>query len=185
MKAITINLYEFDELSEEAKQVACKHVREEWHDFYPWHNDNQKSLKEFAKFLGGKATWNIQMSGYDGPSNAQITDLPNYLVDNDPYRSEDSYTFEDWLRDNSTTIEGDCPFTGYMADEDLLQPMREYLKDPADHTMEQLIQEGCDRWVKNYVADWENCYTDEYISDFLIANEYEFTQHGEFYRVKV
>jgi len=170
MRIIETKVYKIDELSDEAKQNACDYVRDNWHDFYPWHDDNTKSLKEFAKFLGGKATWSIQMSGY-GPSSASITDLPYYM--------EDEYALSDWIQDNKATIMECCPFTGFHMDEYLLDPMREYLKDPTDHTMEQLINRGVTLWVKQYVIDWDDCYTDEYILDSLESNEYEFTEDGQ------
>ena len=171
MRTIEITLYKFDELSDEAKENACEYVREQWHDFYAWHNDNQESLKEFAKFVGGKCDYSVSLYG---PSTAKITDLPHYMTG--------EYSLTDWIHDNAHVIDSPCPFTGYCMDEPLLDPLREYLKDPADHTMEELIQEGCDRWVRDYVADWEHCYTDEYIWDFLQANEYEFTEDGSIYQ---
>jgi len=182
MRTITKTIYNFDELSEESQQNTCEYVRENWVNFYPSHNDNIKSLKEFAKLLGGKASWEVQLSGY-GHSGARITDLPDYLTeDNKEYRSEDSYQPLDWIHDNQEIIETCCPFTGYHMDEYLLDPMREYLKDPADHTMEQLINKGVMLWVKAYVADWDSCYTDEYIADFFVANEFEFDEDGSIYK---
>ena len=176
MRTITTTVYTINELSEEAQKKACDYVRENWHDFYPWHSENQESLKGFAKFLGGKATWSVQMCG---PSHAKTTDPPCYLLENDPYRSQDSYQPTDFIHDNQATIQKCCPFTGFHMDEPLLDPMREYLVNPSDKTMEQLIREGCDLWVKQYQDDWEFCYTDEYILDFFAANDYEFTENGK------
>lgn len=173
MRTIEINLYKIDELTPEQQESVCEYVREQWHDFYPWHGENQQSLKEFAKFLGGKCDYSVSLYG---PSAAEITDLPHYLTTDD-----EAYQSTDFIHDNQTTIERSCPFTGFHMDEYLLDPMREYLKDPVDHTMEELIQEGVDNWVKQYVADWEHCYTDEYIFDYLQANEYEFTEDGTIY----
>jgi len=172
MRTITTTVYNFDELSDKAKEYACDYVREMWHDFYAWHNENAESLKGFAKFLGGKCDWSVSLYR---PSSAQVTDLPWYFT----YTEDDEgYDVLTWMQDNKETILKCCPFTGFHMDEYLLDPMREYLDTPDDRTMEQLIQEGCDNWVNQYVLDWENCYTDEYITDFLQANEYEFTEGG-------
>ena len=169
MRIIETKVYKIDELSDEAKQNACDYVRDNWHDFYPWHNDNQESLKEFAKFLGGKCDWSVSLYG---PSSAKITDLPCYM--------SEEYALSDWIQDNSSVILDDCPFTGFHMDYPLLQPMRDYLNGKVvNKTMEELIEDGCKQWATDYVNDWEYCYTDEYILDFLESNEYEFTEEGE------
>jgi hypothetical protein len=167
MKTIKVNVYQYDELSDESKQNACDYVRENWHNFYAWHNDNQKSINEFADFLGGVADFEVSLWGR---SYAKIKDL-------------DLDYAEEVILSNKELIGKSCPFTGYCADEDLLYPVEKYLENPEGKSLDQVIQEGCDNWVKNYVGDWEHCYTDEYIADFFMANEFEFTEDGKIWKM--
>ena len=173
MRTISTTIYTIDELSDQAKERACQYVRDNWHDFYPWHTDNQASLEAFAKFVGGHATYSIQMSGY-GPSHAKIDKWDWYHHDYDPF---------EWVNDNLPTKS--CPFTGYSADEDLLTPMREFIQLPSAEregiSFHQLVDKCLASWVKSYVADWGHCYTNEYILDFFEANDFEFLQDGTSY----
>lgn len=193
MQTITkvTNVYKFDELSEDAKETARDWARG-IDDLYGWHDDNVQSLKEFAKWVQGKADYSISLVGYSS-AKVRISGYHDSIWNSETEEEEDILLEEisgdvllHWLNDNIETIksEGGCPFTGYCMDEDLLDPMQEYLakSDPDDpRTLQDLVNDGCERWVKQYVADWESTYEDEQIDDFLSANDYDFLEDGSKY----
>lgn len=190
MKTHVINTYTFDELSPQAKEKALRWAGNTLTDLYGWHDENVQSLKAFAKWLGAKFDYSIQGGGY-GYSWAKVTLADNYITmwveENKEYQEFElaELTGEklyEWLQGDEDKITDCCPFTGYCMDEDLLDPMREYLakSDPDDpRTLQDLVNEGCERWVKSYVADWDWAYSDEGLKDFLTANEYQFTEDGK------
>lgn len=190
MKTHTVTTYSFDELSESAKETARSEFRTSGDDLYAWHDDNVQSLKEFAKWLRSKADWEVSLTSYSSAS-VKIDDyITMWVEENQEYEEFEvgELTGEklyEWLQDDEEKITTCCPFTGFSMDEDLLDPMREYLgKSDRDdpRTLQELVNEGCERWVKAYVADWEYQYTDEAIDEHIEANEYEFTENGRIYR---
>ena len=75
-----------------------------------------------------------------------------------------------------------CPLTGYCMDNELLDPMWKFLDKPDKHTdFDDLLRSCFDSWITACEKDieWQN--SDEYISEHLIANEYEFTADGRLY----
>lgn len=69
--------------------------------------------------------------------------------------------------------------SGFCADEDILDPIYEFLKKPYDITYAKLMQECLDSWVEAYQDDMEACSTLEYFSEEANNNDYEFTENGE------
>lgn len=187
MRTKTVTLYTFDELSEKAKEKARDEARTDGNDLYGWHDDNAQSLKAFAEFVSGKADYSVSPWAFssasikiDGYITIWVEEEKDYIsFGMSELTGENLYN---WLSGDVDKITECCPFTGYCMDEDLLDPMREYLaKSDRDdpRTLQDLVDNGCERWLKAYIADWEYQYTDEAIDDFLIANEYEFTEDGE------
>lgn len=75
-----------------------------------------------------------------------------------------------------------CTLTGVCYDDDILSPVYNFLKRPAKNTtFEDLIKEIEHQISKCYesLEDWLN--SDEYISEHLEINNYDFTEDGEMY----
>lgn len=186
MRTKTITLYKFDELSEKAKEKARDNIRLDGYDLYNWHDDNVQSLKAFAEFVSGKADWEVSLASYSSAS-VKIDGYITLWVEGDGYESFEMSELSgenlyNWLSGDVDKITECCPFTGYCMDEDLLDPMREYLgkSNPDDpRTLQDLVDEGVAAWLKAYIADWEYQYTDEAIDEFLENNDYEFTENGD------
>lgn len=169
-------LFSFDELSEEAKEKAREKARE-W-DMYHWQNDNEESLKEFSKFFNAKCDYSLDM--YSGRASIKLES--HWLHDPE---EEDSIPLIEFLQDNKDKLEKECPFTGYCFDEDLMKPIRDFLKDPNDcTTLQDLLDESAEAWKKAYIRDWQHAYSDEYIDDYLQANEYKFLENGRLFNIQ-
>lgn len=189
MKTHTITTYTFDELSDQAKENALEWVRSNWHDLYSWHDDNAASLKKFAEWIGAEerdVDFNVSMWGHTY-AKISLYDKYTVMIIDDEYqqivlselRDEDLYNY---LITSEEKINESCPFTGYCMDEDLLDPLREYLENPdPEVTLQDLVDEGANNWLKSYIQDWEYTYSDEGLTDFLSANEHEFLEDGTKY----
>lgn len=196
MKTHTITTYDFDELSEDAKEKAVEHFQS-LDGIYVWGEDNVESLKGFARWINGKHDYSISLWGdswakvkVEGDYEIEISENEFEMLDCADMRGEDllnflkeKHYFQNKYSDGWFTLENSsCPFTGYCGDEDLLDPMREYIKNPdSETTLQELVNKCCERWVKSYVQDWEFAYSEEGIIELIEANEYQFTENGELY----
>jgi hypothetical protein len=78
--------------------------------------------------------------------------------------------------------ENSCVLTGFCGDDDILSPIYEFLKNPKESvTFADLLSDCLNSWLKGVRDDYEGQQTDEYISEHLDANDYDFTEDGEIY----
>jgi hypothetical protein len=82
---------------------------------------------------------------------------------------------------SAITIEtGNCPLTGYYMDNEILDPIWKFLDKPSESVSFKDLLEVCfDSWIEACNNDIEEQNSDEYISDNIEANGYEFTEDGE------
>lgn len=75
-------------------------------------------------------------------------------------------------------LETSCVLTGYCMDDDILDPIYKFLDKPSNQTFRDLLENCFDEWIKacNRDIDWQN--SDEYISETISANDYEFEEDG-------
>lgn len=167
-----VTTYTIDEHPD--KERVYKYVRENWHDLYAWEGENIDSLKAFCEHFNLKLIhWELSLCSYSYVV-AQVPDDLEGLVGVRLWK----YLNNNGLLHNGL-LSGNCPFTGYCMDENLLDPIRAFMKKPDTGLgFQGLIDECLDAWVKAYIADWEYAYSDEGIHEHLQANEYQFTEEG-------
>lgn len=187
MRTIEVNLYSFNELSEDAQRTALNNF--EPHVGYIW-DDAQQSIKAFAE------EFNVRFPRqYDNPSFGHIDDcilelsgtrLRTYLLNNFysilferkpqgeykagkyPRRSKIQYT------------ETCCPFTGVCYDEDLLSDIRKFIASPdTNTTFEQLLRDCVHNLHKSVEDEIQYRHSDEAKIEDIKANCYEFTENGK------
>ena len=81
-------------------------------------------------------------------------------------------------------LKGDCPFTGVCYDENLLDPIRAFLKKPTvnqGYTWQDLVNDCANSLLECLHSEGEYIYSDEGLKDMCEANEYEFTENGSMY----
>jgi hypothetical protein len=76
-------------------------------------------------------------------------------------------------------VESCCPFTGVCYDEDLLQPFKEFIKNPDGRTFEDLLTEAVESLRKSLENEDEYRNSDEAITEDIEANGHEFLEDGE------
>jgi hypothetical protein len=209
MKTIEIKLYSFDELSDEAKQKALDNYRNKNYDnsfYYDEINSSVEAVIELFNLKTGRDYSDIrtghiddcilELSGarlYKWLINNHYSDLfkGKYIktLDRKLYCKQfickhfKNHKGEDYTQLYSKVrFENSCVLTGVCYDEDILQPIYDFLKRP-DKSVDysDLIRgiESAIRKTYDNTEEWLN--SDEYIIEEFEANEYDFTIDGKIY----
>lgn len=158
MHTVTVVVYQFDELNEDAKKKAIEWVKNNIHDLYPCHDEAQQSLEAFCDKFG------VTLQNY------QVS--PWGRID---YRTDANNSHFRGVR--LKHINREEMLTGYFLDCDLMHAFYDKFKSTGDAlwAFNHALDEGFDAWRR----DWEYVCSNEGIADFLRANEYEFTASGD------
>ena len=153
----TVNTYSFEELSETAQQKACEEYRQNGFE-YPWRDESFDSLNAFCALFGVKVT------GYS------ISTWGNSYIKTD---AENSH-FRGW---NKAKVNAIPEFlTGYCLDCAFIEEFKKEFEKTGDALYS--FSEAIDAGIKEWVNDLEYQESDEFIADFLTANDYQFLENG-------
>lgn len=157
MKTMTINVYAFNELSENAKQKARHEYRIKQREYF-WLDEGFDSLKAFCHHFGVALTdWSVGTCSYSWvATNANKDDFRGVKL---------------------KTINRDYMPTGYCMDCSLWITFYDVFKASGNALL--AFNEAIEQWVKDMVSDMEYQDSDEYIDEHMTINEYEFNEHGE------
>lgn len=158
-------------------------IRSNWHDLGEYYIDDAiNSLKEFASFYDADPDWcigifpdrgeYIRFSLSDDAGELSGVRLWKYLENNySEYASK--YTGK-----RGKTLDGNCPFSGMLYDEILLDEIRGFMKKPDSRTFNELLDDCGHKLLTAIHEDVEYIYSDAGLFDLCQANEYEFTENG-------
>lgn len=155
MHEISIKLFHFSELGEEAQENALIWARNNIVDIYGWNDESLQSIKAFCQKYG------VTLQDYQvGPWEEYSTD-----ANNSHFRGVrlKHIVREEWL-------------TGYFLDNTLMYTFYDTFKATGDAL--GAFNAALDAGFKAWQEDLEGSDSDENLGDFLDANEYEFTQYG-------
>jgi hypothetical protein len=209
MQTITLQLFKFNELSEDAQQVAIDNYRNsgnndggaidevidsakaatelfnlrtgnEYSDVRHSHIDDDilelKGIRAYKYLLnnyGGELFKRKYIKHY--PEHKYI---PQFYCERKTYKNGNKSTFV-YSRYKTTDS---CVLTGVCYDDDILSPVYDFLAKPCQHTTIQDIFEELGEAIAKTFQDYEEWInSDEYISDFLEANGFDFTENGKRY----
>jgi hypothetical protein len=89
-----------------------------------------------------------------------------------------------WITYSSNIFfESSCNLTGMCYDDDIMKPIYDFLElRTFDNTnFEDLLNSCFDAMRETLEKEEEYMYTDEYISEEILANEYEYTESGKLF----
>lgn len=156
-RTFEVTAYKFEELSESAKEKAREWGRNL--DFiFGWSEESKQSIVAFCDHFGVTLTdWSV------GPWS------PFYYQTD----AENSHFRGVKLK----SISPDNTPTGYCLDHTLWETFHREFKRSGDakYAFNEALYAGFKAWR----ADWESAYEDAQLDEFLIANEYEFTEDGK------
>lgn len=206
MKTIELKIYSFDELSHEAKEKAIQQYRENNIEFF-WLDEIFESLQSLFSSCYNINVFDYHLDvsnsrlkvkfSYDEIANftgkRALAWIENNLLCNIRYKHGIRYIKKRiWKSDcvkNPQKLDGafinlagkikECPFTGYCTDDDFLSRLLDDIKSGS--TLKEAFEALASEYQKilNAEIDFQN--SDEYISDYLIQNDYEFLESGEIY----
>ena len=158
MRTATVELYQFNELSDEAKERA----REWWRENldYPWWSDAKASILEFCGHFG------VMVQEYS-------------IGAFEPAWMETNAANENFRGIKLKAINREAMPTGYCLDCALWQTFYDEFKRTGSALY--AFNEAIDAAVKGVREDMEYQYSDESVDEMLTINEYEFTENGKIY----
>lgn len=197
MKTVSIELYKFDELSDESKEIAVNEYLSAG-DFYHWGSDNEATLKAFENLFPVTATnweysyqnvinYTLDPVDYDEVWEFTGIRLQKWLVNNywhDLFKPKFIYKVLDGKsksKHSKCQWDNCCVLTGYCVDDDILKPIYDFLKTPDNSTLEDLLYDCLQSWIFACNQEYEACQEFDYVAENLEINEYDFTVDGKFY----
>ena len=172
MEKVSITLYQYNELSEMAKENALYSTK----DGYTWMDENIDSLQSFCDHFDLKLSdYSVGDSACRGnnvkvyPLNATVSELSGTELRD--------YLYESGLLSNGL-LDGNCPFTGYCMDEDCLDEIRDFVKNPDERSFEELVQDCAEKWLLAVIADCDYQNSEEYMQEMADANGWLFKENG-------
>lgn len=206
MKTIEIQLYKFNELSEEAKNTAISNF-DASDDVYFAYDEIKDSVTAMADLLGlkfGREYTDLRYGHLeDSILNLSGARLYTYLVNNyysSLFKPKYIKTIDrhvSWKQFICKQAKGhvtpeytqiysknfkdsDCVLTGACFDNDVLQPVYEFLKKPTNSTFEDLIKDIENAIYKLYRDTGDYYNSREYIVETLESNDCcDFTSNGK------
>lgn len=208
MKTVETTIYNFSELSETAQQNAINYFRHHSDNSFEFADiiNSVKKLIDIFDLKTGREYTDIRYSHIeDNILELSGVRLYKYILNNyGSYLFKPKYIKiihkavnykqfickqhkdckgEIYTQLYSKYIKTDCGvLTGVCYDDDILKPIYDFLKNPCKHTtFEDLIQDIENAISKTFQDTEEWLNSDEYITDMIEANEYEFTEDGKLY----
>lgn len=194
-----VTVFTVAELSDQARERAYV----EWlgSQPYSWGSENEAVIKKFAEvFPVTIRDWSYGERGRDYIKWSFIGDdeiraltgqrLATYLWNSyrtDLFKGKYYSTSKGYVdgkhvyksRRSKIKLETDCVLTGYAIDNEILQPIYDFMKQPNSHTdFEDLMGECLEAWVTACTSDFEDSITMEQFEDMCEANEWEFYENG-------
>ena len=162
MRTEQINIYGYSELNDSAKCRARDYfaIRVE----YPWYSEAIASIKAFCEAL------NVEMN--------------DYRIDPDDYRGSyirhnaDNLTFRGYKVSQAAQLK-DKDLTGYCLDYTLTNNFYDNFVESGSALLAFKYALNCA--IREIESDIEYTYSKEALEEFILCNEYEFTEQGEIY----
>jgi len=212
MKTIRTKVYQFNELTEKAKEVAINWYRNSNDDGYLYSDEIIESVKAVCELFNlktGREWSNIRTSHIDDNiMELKGIRLYKYIVNNywnslfkrkylgcigdnrvikHRMSKTNFYDMKKGARVNSSNFiysniqyDNSCTLTGVCYDMDILQPVYDFLEKPnTSTTFEDLMNEIESAISKTFQQNEEWVNSDEYITEQIESNEYDFTKDGK------
>ena len=193
MKTIKINLYRFEELSEEAKEKAIENYKNDNIETLgvSWQEENFESIKAVLNFFDVKIkNWSIDYSSaacsfidweFKSEYNEELKNLSGarlfkYILNN--YIDKKTGSLNSVF--DGKHDDGRCLFTGYCADGDIIAPIIEFLQKPTKYiNFKDLISDVISAGLQYIENDYNYQNSDEAITEELLNSDFYFNASGK------
>ena len=187
MKTIKINLFRFDELSNESQQIAYKNWLDTEREFF-WGEEAVVSIKHALDHFGfDMYDYSIDYScaNQSSVSIRRLFDFPDEINNMAGIRLykyiHNNYLFKPakYNKSGISILSGNCPLSGYYMDEVFLNEIRNFMIKPYNITFYKLMRLCVLNCLKEIQTDYEYQNSFYYFALLSNANEFEFTQDGK------
>ena len=197
MEKITINLYSYDELSDESKETAYN----DWLancPYFPFECEHKESLDKFCEIFDVNVT-NYSCDeyytkiDYDFNVSDDLKNISGIRLYNKLWYlySDYLYTGKFYYKNNKhryskVFVNNCCTLTGVCTDENILEPMYAFMekfnKDDYDIDFETLIEKCLKSWIKGLQSDFNYYYSKENFEEIATCyDDLKFTEDGSRY----
>jgi hypothetical protein len=198
MKEVTVKLYEFDELSDEAKERVINEQRKLEEEMLWDYGDKIKdsmfsmlaymgiTVKDWSLGLGrSHMSFDIIDGTYDNYALPSMSGKRLYAwFENNlfgllriPFTGKQRWEFSRFGKAYRAGNVKPCPFTGVCYDEDFIQYINKSLKDGND--LETLLLGLPQEFKKLLNSEYDYRTSEEGIKEYLDSNDRYFTEEGE------
>jgi len=173
MKTKTINIYQFNELSEQAKEKAKDDYRNIFN--YLGGEESFASLESLVKYFNGEIT-NFEIDW----TNSNLSHINFNMPEMDNETINDKLSQLGEYDKETLKGYGDCKLTGYWIDEELIDACRiEFFKCKRTYcTLELLMNAAFQALLHAVEKDYKYFYSNEQFSEHCESNDYWFTEDG-------
>lgn len=187
-----LQLFTFNELSENAKSKALNEFNYSDYSFDYIYSDANNTLKVFKDTFEKKdsnenitgfrlAKWiinnyyDILFKPYFVRSVKKDAAIYHKRIKTTQYKNGNisNFYYSAIKKTNS------CVLTGVCYDDDILKPIYEFLKSPYNINFDELISDCLDSLEKSIQSEIDYNYTDEAKAEYLNENDYYFTVDGK------
>lgn len=190
MKKITINLYKFDELTEEAKQKSIEENRYINTECWGWWHSVEDMFKENMAKLGYEVE-KIYFSGFNSQGDGACFEGKVYILDwlkahklGKKYRSLYNYVAEHggyvtiaqighYYHERSMAFDEDSFYYEMDSESKAVDQMTKVME-----LIEEEVEEQARQLYKDLKAESDYLMSDDVVADVLTINEYDFLAEG-------
>lgn len=210
MKEVVVNVYEVNELSQQAQEKAYGEWLQSYGSDYGWTTENEATLKAFQAIFPVYVTY-FQYDEYRGYVRFTFAEdenienlcgirLATYIYNNYYDRITKGRYYSLWskteknehgnaklkCRHSKVLFEKyDCALTGYYIDNAILSPLFDFLKNPNPYTTFRELMEICfQSWAKFCSEDYSHAISFECFLDEASNNGYEYYEDGSRFMVR-
>jgi len=207
VRTVEESIYNYEDLlkieNKELKEKCFKNWRE---SVYLATEEVEKTLEKFKDMLGIEAHYNYNEFGgdinFESSFDDEILELEGIRLLKYIYNNYDNNLFKGkyfslWskkdisykyykegypvlkARYSKVIKENTCVLSGVCFDEDILEPIYSFIKNPKGYNFEDLINECLESWLKCAINDYSYQLSEEYFLEETENNQNEFTEDGE------
>lgn len=199
---LEVTTYTFKELDEDVQEKLISKFRENQYDWgLVWEREYTESLQAFCNMFGT----NWESRNYDYSVDIDTDNLPislditglrlrTWLINKllrHLYAKRKIYQFGQGTQRRTRTTNfydiADCPFTGFIADWNLLEPIHKFIRDPRQFPNWQKMDLQdivwlCEKKFNDAInADWEHQCSREYAIEHLTESDNVYLSDGRMF----
>lgn len=172
MRTVAINVYQFEELNEQAQHYA--HEKFCYESDYPFHYENEKVMNVIEDVCNIKIV-NWEYDAYRYHFNIKLQNMEDINLYGEKLKTALIERFGEYMFNEKE-------ITGYFLEMDFFFHMKKLLDKITNATTYYDVMNLCTHQIfDEIVTDMDNHYSFENFRDLCEINEWEFLEDGEMY----